>query len=157
MYAHWFCVLGSVGMPSLGRRCADRPDDRCQFVEDAADLACKLEGAGFGGMLYTETQVPWMQIAAARWRRRACSSQPASPWRFQPDALCCDGVRDHRQHRGRFRLGLGSQVKAHVERRYSADFDRPAARMRDYVEAVKAARRAFNREERPTTMASSTR
>lgn len=34
--------------------------------EDAADLARKLEGAGFGGMLYTETtQVPWMQIAAA--------------------------------------------------------------------------------------------
>ena len=34
--------------------------------EDAADLARKLEGAGFSGMLYTETtQVPWMQIAAA--------------------------------------------------------------------------------------------
>ena len=34
--------------------------------EDSADLARKLEGAGFSGMLYTETtQVPWMQIAAA--------------------------------------------------------------------------------------------
>lgn len=44
---------------------------------------------------------------------------------------------------GRFRLGLGSQVRAHVERRYSAEFDRPAARMRDYVLAVKACFRAF--------------
>jgi probable F420-dependent oxidoreductase len=48
---------------------------------------------------------------------------------------------------GRFRLGLGSQVKAHVTRRYGAEFDRPAARMRDYVLAVKACFRAFNREE----------
>ena len=33
---------------------------------DAADLAQKLQGAGFSGMLWTETsQVPWMQIAAA--------------------------------------------------------------------------------------------
>ncbi len=29
---------------------------------------------------------------------------------------------------GRFRLGLGSQVKAHVERRYGVEYDRPAAR-----------------------------
>ena len=118
--------------------------------EDAADLARKLEGAGFGGMLYTETtQVPWMQIAAASMAAPSLFFTTGIAVAFpQPDALCCDGVRDHRQHRGRFRLGLGSQVKAHVERRYSADFDRPAARMRDYVEAVKAAWRAFNREER---------
>jgi hypothetical protein len=30
---------------------------------------------------------------------------------------------------GRFRLGLGSQVHAHVERRFSAAFDHPAERM----------------------------
>jgi probable F420-dependent oxidoreductase len=40
--------------------------------------------------------------------------------------------------RGRFRLGLGSQVRAHVERRYGSTWDRPAARMRDRVQAVKA-------------------
>ena len=49
---------------------------------------------------------------------------------------------------GRFRLGLGSQVKAHVTRRYASEFDRPAARLRDYVLAVKACLRAFNREEK---------
>ncbi|MFC7505636.1 TIGR03617 family F420-dependent LLM class oxidoreductase [Nocardioides sp. GCM10030258] len=40
--------------------------------------------------------------------------------------------------RGGFRLGLGSQVKAHVERRYGATWDRPVAQMRDRVQAVKA-------------------
>lgn len=49
---------------------------------------------------------------------------------------------------GRFRLGLGTQVRAHVERRYGAEFDPPGPRMRDYVEAIRAALRAFRGEER---------
>lgn len=40
--------------------------------------------------------------------------------------------------RGRFRLGLGSQIKAHIERRYSARWDRPVARMAETVAAIKA-------------------
>src|SRR6202034_2226162 len=44
---------------------------------------------------------------------------------------------------GRFRLGLGPQVKAHIERRYSADFDPPGPRMREYVLALKAIFAAF--------------
>jgi len=39
---------------------------------------------------------------------------------------------------GRLVLGLGSQVKAHVERRYAMPWSRPAARMREYVQAVRA-------------------
>jgi probable F420-dependent oxidoreductase len=38
---------------------------------------------------------------------------------------------------GRFRLGLGSQVRAHIERRYSSVFDHPGPRLREYVLAVK--------------------
>ena len=50
--------------------------------------------------------------------------------------------------RGRFRLGLGTQVRAHVERRYGATFDPPGPRLREYVEAVRACFRAFRGEER---------
>jgi probable F420-dependent oxidoreductase len=39
---------------------------------------------------------------------------------------------------GRFRLGLGSQIKVHVEKRYGATWSPPAARMREIVLAVKA-------------------
>ncbi len=39
---------------------------------------------------------------------------------------------------GRFRLGLGSQIKPHVENRYGATWSRPAARMREVVLATKA-------------------
>jgi probable F420-dependent oxidoreductase len=38
---------------------------------------------------------------------------------------------------GRFRLGLGAQVRAHIERRYGSDFDPPGPRLREYVLAVK--------------------
>jgi probable F420-dependent oxidoreductase len=40
--------------------------------------------------------------------------------------------------KGRFRLGLGSQIKVHVEKRYGATWSPPAARMREIVLAVKA-------------------
>ncbi|HEY1418718.1 MAG TPA: TIGR03617 family F420-dependent LLM class oxidoreductase [Myxococcaceae bacterium] len=38
---------------------------------------------------------------------------------------------------GRFRLGLGAQVRAHIERRYGSQFDHPGPRLREYVLAVK--------------------
>jgi probable F420-dependent oxidoreductase len=40
--------------------------------------------------------------------------------------------------RGRFRLGLGSQIKAHIERRFGARWDKPVAQMRESVSAIKA-------------------
>jgi probable F420-dependent oxidoreductase len=39
---------------------------------------------------------------------------------------------------GRFRLGLGSQIKPHITRRYGAGWDRPAAQMKDQIGAIKA-------------------
>jgi probable F420-dependent oxidoreductase len=40
--------------------------------------------------------------------------------------------------RGRFVLGLGSQVKPHIERRFSMPWSRPAARMREFVLGLRA-------------------
>jgi probable F420-dependent oxidoreductase len=39
---------------------------------------------------------------------------------------------------GRFTLGLGSQVKAHIERRFSMPWGRPASQMREFVLALRA-------------------
>jgi len=119
--------------------------------DDAADLARRLEGAGFSGLLFTETsQVPWMQIAAAAMAAPELTfttgiavAFPRSP---MVSAAVAYELADNTN--GRFRLGLGSQVRAHIERRYSSEFDQPAARLRDYVLAVKASWRAFNRQER---------
>ncbi|HET9077978.1 MAG TPA: TIGR03617 family F420-dependent LLM class oxidoreductase [Acidimicrobiales bacterium] len=115
-----------------------------------ADLAAAVEHAGFSGMVLTETsQTPWMSMAVAA--QAAPSLQfstgiavafPRSPMVTASLAWELAGNTN-----GRFRLGLGSQVKAHVERRYGCQFDPPGPRLRDYVEAVKACFRAFRGEE----------
>jgi probable F420-dependent oxidoreductase len=49
---------------------------------------------------------------------------------------------------GRFVLGLGSQVKPHVEKRFGATWSRPAARMREFVLALRAIWSAWGTGER---------
>jgi probable F420-dependent oxidoreductase len=39
---------------------------------------------------------------------------------------------------GRFALGLGTQIKAHVERRYGSTWTSPVGRMREWVEAIRS-------------------
>ncbi|MFL3656102.1 MAG: TIGR03617 family F420-dependent LLM class oxidoreductase, partial [Halioglobus sp.] len=39
---------------------------------------------------------------------------------------------------GKFLLGIGSQIKPHIEKRFGVDFSPPAARMREYIQALKA-------------------
>ncbi|MCP4035673.1 MAG: TIGR03617 family F420-dependent LLM class oxidoreductase [bacterium] len=51
---------------------------------------------------------------------------------------------------GRFRLGIGSQVKAHVERRYATPWTgAPGPRMREYLECMRAMFATFQ-ETKPT-------
>ncbi|HZE66995.1 MAG TPA: TIGR03617 family F420-dependent LLM class oxidoreductase [Sporichthyaceae bacterium] len=45
---------------------------------------------------------------------------------------------------GRFTLGLGSQVRAHIEKRYGVAWSRPVDRMREYVQALHAIWRCWN-------------
>lgn len=45
---------------------------------------------------------------------------------------------------GRFQLGLGTQIRPHIERRFGAAFDDPVGRLRDHIGAVRAAWRAFD-------------
>lgn len=117
---------------------------------ESARLARDVEAAGFSGMLYTETsQTPWMMITAAamaapslHFATGIAVAFPRSPMVSAAIAWELAGNTG-----GRFRLGLGSQVRAHVERRYGVEFDPPGPRMKDYVEAVKACFRAFRGEE----------
>lgn len=54
----------------------------------------------------------------------------------------------HAHSGGRFGLGLGTQVKGHNERRFSVPWSAPAARMREYVGALKAIWRCYEKGER---------
>ncbi len=116
----------------------------------AAQLARDVEAAGFSGMLFTETsQTPWMSMAAAAMAAPTLELSTGIAVAYPRSPMIAAGLAWElaENTQGRFRLGLGSQVKAHIERRYGADFDPPGPRLRDYVEAVRACFRAFRGEE----------
>jgi len=117
----------------------------------SAEVARDLESAGFSGMLFTESgTVPWMMIAAAATAapKLAFSTGIAVAFPRSPMISAQVAWELAMNTEGRFRLGLGSQVRGHVVRRYSAQWDKPAPQMRDYVGAVKACLRAFRGEEK---------
>jgi probable F420-dependent oxidoreductase len=116
---------------------------------DATELARKIEDAGFGGMMFTETgQTPWMSIAAAAQAAPTLtfSTGIAVAFPISPMIAASIAWEIAGNTGGRFRLGLGSQVKAHVERRYGMPFDPPGPRMRDYLLAVQDTLAAFRGE-----------
>ena len=115
-----------------------------------AELARAVERAGFSGMLFTETtQTPWMSIAAAATAAPSLEFTTGIAVAFPRSPMLAAGLAWELAENtgGRYRLGLGSQVKAHIERRYGAEFDPPGPRLRDYVQAVQACFRAFRGEE----------
>ena len=114
-------------------------------------LAEQLEASGVSGMLFTETgQVPWNMIGVAAMAAPNLDFSTGIAVAFPRSPMISAQIAWELAHNtgGRFRLGLGSQVKGHVVRRYSSTFDRPAPQMRDYVGAFKACIRAFRGEER---------
>ena len=111
--------------------------------------ALLIEQAGFSGMLFTEGhQVPWMNIAAASLAAPSLHFSTGIAIAFARSPMVSAEIAWElaQNTRGKFRLGLGSQVKAHIERRYASQWDKPAPQMKDYVQAVKACLAAFRRE-----------
>lgn len=49
---------------------------------------------------------------------------------------------------GRFQLGLGSQVRGHIVRRFNMPWGRPAARMREYIMALRSVWRSWQNREK---------
>lgn len=124
---------------------------RSDSWENIARFARDLERAGMSGMLFTETaQVPWMMIAAAAQAAPSLHFSTGIAVAFPRSPMISAQIAWElaANTNGRFRLGLGSQVKPHVVRRYGVAFDQPAKRMRDYILAVKACFCAFRGEAR---------
>jgi probable F420-dependent oxidoreductase len=106
----------------------------------AADRARTLAGAGIDGLFTFEGQhdvfLPLASAAAVtdvELMTNVAIALPRSPLHLAHAAYDLQLLS-----RGRFRLGLGSQVRAHVVNRYGSDWSRPAARMGEIVLAVRA-------------------
>jgi probable F420-dependent oxidoreductase len=117
---------------------------------DVQALARDAETAGFSGLVVTEAgRTAYLSCAAAALASDLhLSTGIAVAFPRSPMVTAQAAWELAEATGGRFRLGLGAQVRAHSERRYSAPFDPPGPRLREYVEAVRACFRAFAGEER---------
>jgi probable F420-dependent oxidoreductase len=106
-----------------------------------------LEVAGYDGAFTTETSYdPFLPvaIAAEHTERMELGTSIAVAFARTPMTLAMTANDLQRYSHGRFILGLGSQIKPHIERRFSMPWSRPAARMREFVLAMRAIWASWN-------------
>ena len=118
---------------------------RATTWDNVADLARRVEANGFSGMLFTEGhQVPWMNIAAASLAAPSLHFSTGIAIAFARSPMVSAEIAWELAQNtgGKFRMGLGSQVKAHIERRYGLAWSPAGPWMREYVSAVRAVRLA---------------
>jgi probable F420-dependent oxidoreductase len=105
------------------------------------DYARKVEALGFDALWSAETQHdPFLPLAVAATvtSRLTLGTSIAVAFPRSPMVLAHTAWDLARASRGRFILGLGSQVKGHNERRFSVKWEAPAPRMREVVLALRA-------------------
>jgi probable F420-dependent oxidoreductase len=110
-------------------------------LDQAGELAGKAEEQGYDGIWTTEiAHEPFfpLLLAAERTQAIALGTGIAVAFARNPMTTAYAAWDLQRHSGGRFLLGLGSQIKPHVERRYSMPWSAPAARMREYVSALQA-------------------
>jgi probable F420-dependent oxidoreductase len=108
---------------------------------DVPAAARALEERGYDGAYTFEgPHDPFLPLVAAApaTQRLELMTSVAIAFARNPMTLAAQGYDLQLLAEGRFHLGLGSQVKAHVERRFSMPWSAPAARMRELVLAVRA-------------------
>ena len=122
----------------------DSPPDR------AGDRAHKLAATGIDGLFTFEGQHDvFLPLAAAaattdvELMTNVAIALPRSPLHLAHTAYDLQLLSA-----GRFRLGLGSQIRPHIESRYGSTWSRPAARMRETVLAVRAILDAWQHKQR---------
>lgn len=105
-----------------------------------AQLAAELEAAGYDGVWTAETQHdPFLPLASAAvsTSRVTLGTAIATAFTRSPMVTAMAAWDLQRASRGRFVLGLGTQVRAHNVRRFSVPWDAPAPRLRELVEALR--------------------
>jgi len=109
--------------------------------EGAAAAARTAEEIGYDGVFTFEgPHTPFFPLVAAAGAtsRISLSTGVAIALARNPMIVASEAHDLQVASGGRFTLGLGPQVRAHVERRFGAPSSRPAARMRDFVGALRA-------------------
>ncbi|MCU1357668.1 MAG: putative oxidoreductase [Acidimicrobiales bacterium] len=107
----------------------------------AAEAAKGQEDLGFDGLWAAETNHdPFLALtlAAEHTQRIQLGTGIAVAFARSPMTLAQTAYNLNAFSEGRFLLGLGSQIKPHITRRFSMPWSHPAARMREFILAMRA-------------------
>lgn len=110
-------------------------------LNTVGDLAKQVEAYGFGGLWTAETSHnPFLPLthAAAVTQRIQLGTAIAVAFPRSPMVTANLAWDLAEQSKGRFILGLGTQVKAHITKRFSAEWGAPVPRLREYIESMRA-------------------
>ena len=108
---------------------------------ELSEQAQTFQAAGYAGVWSSEVaHEPFMQLLAASQAAPDVQVGTAISVAFArtPMSTAYAAIDLQQYSGGRFVLGLGSQVKAHVERRFGMPWSHPAPRMREYISALRA-------------------
>ena len=113
------------------------------------EVARAAEDLGFDGLWTSETKhdsfLP-LAVAAGGTQRIDLGTSVAIAFSRSPMVAAQISWDLQDLSDGRFILGLGTQVKAHITRRFGMPWDKPAARLKDYIMALRAIWEAFQTE-----------
>jgi probable F420-dependent oxidoreductase len=124
---------------------------RADDLRTAATAAERAEVLGFDGLWTSETaHDPFLPLVPATLAtsRIKLGTAVAIAFPRSPTVVAYAAWDLARASNGRFILGLGTQVRAHIERRFSTQWGAPTERLRDYVGAVRAVWHAWQTGER---------
>jgi probable F420-dependent oxidoreductase len=110
-------------------------------------LARESERVGYGALWMSETaHDPFVGLAAASQATERVTLRTGIAIAFARNPMSTAMLAGDMQRlsKGRFALGIGSQLKSHILRRFSMPWSHPAARMREYVLAVRAIWESFD-------------
>ena len=130
-------TLLPLGKVDPGVRAPQRPLDLGAVAADAQ----RVEELGYTGLVVEETKDdPFVVLALAAAATSALQLAPAVAIAFprSPTVMAHSGWTLQKLSRGRFTLGLGSQVRGHIQRRFGVPWSPPAPWMREYVAALRA-------------------
>ena len=116
-------------------------------AERMGEQARQVEAEGYAGAWATETgHDPFLILANAAEHTSTLELGTGIVVAFGRSPMITATLANDVQllSKGRVLLGLGSQIKPHIEKRYSMPWSRPAARMREYILALRAIWTSWN-------------
>ena len=129
----------------------DLPISTTGNLTDIAGPISELESIGSDGIYTFEGQHdPFFPLVVATQHTQTAKLITGIAVAFARNPMIVANIGNDLQmlSKGRFILGLGSQIRPHIEKRYSSSWSHPAPRMREFILAVKAIWRCWGEGEK---------